>query len=286
VKIGVSSYSLYQEIKKGMSILDVMEWVKEAGGEHVEIVQLGFDLTKSSQLADEIRKKAEQLEIELSNYAIGANFIKKSKEEYRQEIERVKREVDLASVLGVKLMRHDVAARPIPETSIRNFHTDLPALADACREIADYAKQYSITTSVENHGYYIQASDRVQLLVELVGRKNFRTTLDAGNFLCIDEDPLSAVKNNIRYASMVHIKDFYYRQALSKMGEGWFTTKYGNYLKGAIAGDGDLNMRDILKVIKESGYSGYLSIEFEGLEDCRYGTKTSLENVKKILQEI
>lgn len=56
-----------------------------------------------------------------------------------------------------------------------------------------------------------------------------------------------------------------------------FTTKYGNYLKGAIAGDGDLNMRDILKVIKKSGYSGYLSIEFEGLEDCRYGTKTSLE---------
>ncbi|UAL50183.1 hypothetical protein [Metabacillus dongyingensis] len=84
---------------------------------------------------------------------------------------------------------------------------------------------------------------------------------------------------------MVHIKDFYYRQALSKMGEGWFTTKYGNCLKGAIAG-GDLNMRDILEVIRKSGYSRYLSIEFEGLEDCRYGKKTSLGNVKKILQEI
>ncbi|USK26425.1 hypothetical protein [Metabacillus hrfriensis] len=84
---------------------------------------------------------------------------------------------------------------------------------------------------------------------------------------------------------MVHIKDFYYRQALSKMGEGWFTTKYGNCLKGAIAG-GDLNMRDILEVIRKSGYSGYLSIDVKGWKIAGTELKTSLGNVKKILQEI
>ncbi|MBO1914269.1 TIM barrel protein, partial [Microvirga sp. 3-52] len=109
-----------------------------------------------------------------------------NEEDYQAEIVRVKKEVDIANQLGIKFMRHDVASRPIPETTIQQFEADLPQLIEACREIADYANQYGIITSVENHGYYIQASDRVQSLVSHVDRPNFKTTLDIGNFLCVD----------------------------------------------------------------------------------------------------
>ncbi|MBO1914620.1 TIM barrel protein, partial [Microvirga sp. 3-52] len=104
-----------------------------------------------------VREKANEVGIELSNYAIGANFITDNEEDYQAEIVRVKKEVDIANQLGIKFMRHDVASRPIPETTIQQFEADLPQLIEACREIADYANQYGIITSVENHGYYIQA---------------------------------------------------------------------------------------------------------------------------------
>ncbi|WP_210367547.1 sugar phosphate isomerase/epimerase [Bacillus sp. REN3] len=287
MKFGVSSYSLYQAMQQGqMSFLEAIDWVKGIGGEHFEVVPLGFDLLENASLVKEIRKKAEDEGIELSNYAIGADFLKDDPDEVQLEIERVKKHVDIAHELGVKFMRHDVASRPPAEATIVNFIDDLPVLAEACREIADHARSYGIVTSVENHGFYVQSSDRVQLLVHKVGRPNFRTTLDVGNFLCADEDPVSAVKNNISLASMVHVKDFYHRPDDRDPGEGWFRTTAGNFLRGAITGQGDLDLRQILKIIKKSGYDGYLSLEFEGLEECRFGTRVGFENLRRIWQEV
>ncbi|SFE03708.1 Sugar phosphate isomerase/epimerase [Paenibacillus catalpae] len=281
MKFGVSTYSYYQALQSGeMDVLGVIDTVAEIGGEHVEIVPLGFNLTENPQLIEDVRRRAEEKGIILSNYLIGANFAGKSEAEYEREIERVKREVDIAAKLGVLLMRHDVASSP--DTSIRHFNNELPKLAEACRRIADYAAAKGITTSVENHGYFLQASDRVQTLIHATDRTNFRTTLDIGNFLCVDENPASGVSNNIAYASMVHIKDFYVRHPESNLGEGWFRSANGNYLRGAIVGHGDIDMRRVLGIVKQSGYDGYISVEFEGLEPCRFAVQQGLNQLKKI----
>jgi hypothetical protein len=41
----------------------------------------------------------------------------------------------------------------------------------------------------------------------------------------------------------------------------------------------------IVKIIKESGYDGYISVEFEGKEDCLWACKVSLDNAKKLFAE-
>jgi inosose dehydratase len=284
MKLGISSYSLQGAINsKEMTILDVVQWVADQGGEHVEIVPIGFSLAEDLPLTDAIRQKAEESGIGISNYAIGANFLT---DDFEKEIERVKQEVDIAHRLGVKRMRHDVAWKAPNEISIRDFEKDLPRMAEACSIIADYAAQFDIVTSIENHGYYVQASDRVQRLIHVVDKENFKTTLDTGNFLCVDEDPVAAVKKNLSYASMVHVKDFYHRTSSLGLGEGWFPTSSGNYLRGAITGHGDINLQEILKVIKQSGYDGYISIEFEGMEECKQAAKISLDNVRKIWEAV
>src|SRR5690625_143589 len=287
MKIGLSSYSLLQALDGGeMSIIDAIQWIAGQGGEHIEIVpELGFSFKENPELIDEIRKTATEVGIEISNYAIGANFITETEDEFRAEIDRVKKEVDIANRLGVKLMRHDVASRPIPETTIKNFEKDLPQLVLACREIADYASEYGMTISVENHGLYIQASDRIQSLINHVDRPNFKTTLDVGNFLCVEEDPVAAVKNNIAYASIVHIKDFLYRPEQLHPGEGWMQTTSGNHLRVTIVGHVDISMREIIKVIKSSRYDGYISIEFEGMEECKQASKIGMDNVRRLWDE-
>lgn len=285
MKLGVSIYSLRQAVLSGeMDFVGAIGRVADLGGEHVEIVPFGLDLTRNLELVEAIRSKAAEAGIEISNYAIGASFTNLCDEAFEQEIERVKREVDIAAVLGAKLMRHDVANSE--DTSLRQFMADLPKMVEACRRIADYASQYGITTSIENHGYYVQASDRVQMIVKEVARDNFRTTLDIGNFVCVDENPLVGVRNNARLASIVHVKDFYIRPGSVNPGEGWFRSSHGTYLRGAIAGQGDLDIRASLRVVKESGFDGYLSIEFEGMEPCVQATKIALDNVRRIWEEI
>jgi sugar phosphate isomerase/epimerase len=288
MKVGLSTYSLSKAINAGkMDVLGAIRWISENGGEFVELSPSGYDLTDNPELIDAVVKAASAAGIDIASYTIGANFIQDTEDAYQVEIERVIKQVDIAGALGVKLMRHDAGTRPIPEATLENLENDLPKLVDACRIIADHANQYGITTSVENHGYHVQGSERVQRLILAVARDNFRTTMDIGNFLCVDEDPLSAVKNNISFASMIHFKDFYIRDAIRGMGEeGWFKSSHGRSLRGAIVGHGDIDIPAVLKVIKDFGYDGYISIEFEGMEDCEMGARIGMANVKRIWNEI
>jgi len=290
MKLGISSYCLSKGfLAKELTVLEGIEWIAGQGGEHIEIVPAGFNLTEDPQLADAIRMKAKAAGIDVSNYLVTANFVTPDMDSYENEIERIKREVDIAARLGVKLMRHDVASRPPSENSNEQFIKDLPLLAEACARIADYAAAFGITTSVENHGYYVQASDRVQSLIQAVGRPNYRMTLDVGNFLCVDEDPVSAVKNTIGLAAMVHVKDFYYRPSHRNPGNGlpgWLRTSGGHYLRGSIVGQGDIDLREIIRIVKASGYDGYISIEFEGIEEYRSATQTGFEFARRIWDEV
>lgn len=280
MKTGLSSYSLSHAINAGeMDIFQAIEWTAENGGEHIEIVPIGFTVENEAQ-AQAIADKAQAVGIDISSYTIGANLLHDNAADYQKEIVHLKKEVDIANALGVKLMRHDVASRPIPECTMENFLKDLPSIADGCREVAEHAKQYGITTSMENHGYHFQGSERVQQLLRAVDHSHFKTTLDIGNFMCADEDSVAATKNNMPFASMVHIKDFYLRDEGEQFAQGWFPTRQGRKLRGAIVGHGDINMPAVFKAIRSSGYDGYLSVEFEGMEECRIGSKVGMDNVK------
>lgn len=287
MKLGLSSYSLHRAIEaKEMTVLEAMEWAAENGAEHFEIVPLGsFALEINSPAIEEIRAKAKETGLELSNLAVGGNFLQPSDAEFEQEVARLCGQVDIAHALGMKLMRHDIAFLPPEQATSERFDAEFDRLVDGCRRVADYAAAYGITTSIENHGFFVQSSDRVQRIIHAVNRPNFKTTMDIGNFICVDEPNYSAVKRNYSLASMIHVKDFYIRPEWNDPGEGWFRSANGTYLRGAILGQGDVPVREILQFIKRSGYQGYLSLEFEGMEDCRLGSRYGLNYARRVWNE-
>ena len=262
MKIGLSSYSLSRAIAKGeLGILEAIDWVANAGGEHIELVPGATWDSHTPGLVEKIVARAKEAGIDLSSYTIGANFIQPDADARAKEVARLKSEVDIAGELGVKFMRYDAGYRPIPEATVENFEKDLPVVADCCREVAAYAAKYGITCSVENHGYHFQNCERVHRLVDMVNLPNYRTTLDVGNFLCADGDPVASVKTNIGIASFIHFKDFFLRTAGNPpIGEGWSRTKAGHYLRATVIGHGSVELVPIVKIIKESGYDGYVSI--------------------------
>jgi len=289
MKIGLSSYSLLKAIKSGeMSILDAIRWIADNGGEHMEIVPYGYSLVDDPELADAVRETAKEAGIALSNYSMPANFVQDTEEMFDEEVARVKLHVDLVHRLGMKHMRHDVTAFTIPQEkmTIEWFEDHLHLMVRGSQLIADYAAQYGITTTIENHGFSVQSSDRVQRVLHEVARPNFKTTLDIGNFMCVDENPMIGVKKNLPYASLIHFKDFYFRPYDQHPGGGdWFLTSNGNYLRGAIVGQGDIEIRKIVKLIKESGYDGYITIEFEGMEECKAASRIAMDNLRRFWDE-
>ena len=282
IKIGFTSYSFAAALKSGeMNISQAIQFAAGLGAEHMEISPGSFgDMT--DDMVGTIVKAARECKIDLSSYTIGANFVQPDAAAVAKEIERVKGQVEIAAKLGVTRMRHDCGWRPQPECTYENFNREVEIFADACGQIADKAKTYGIVTSIENHGFYVQGSERVQRVILAVNRDNFRTTLDVGNFLCVDEDPECAVLNNIGYASMIHFKDFHIRRNVTDPA-GFIKTLHGRYIRGAVTGDGDVDLPTICKIIKNSGYDGYLSIEYEGREECKFACTRAIKNVRELM---
>ena len=139
---------------------------------------------------------------------------------------------------------------------------------------------------VENHGFFCQDSERVEKLINGVAHPNFGWLVDMGNFLCADEPPATAVGRAMPYAFHVHAKDFHVQSgAGTDPGEGWFQSRGGNYLRGAVIGHGDVPVMQCLRIMKNAGYDGVLSIEFEGIEDPIRGMTISLANLRRYVAE-
>lgn len=294
MRFGFSSYSFHQRLSTGqMSIHDVIDWVADSEGEHLEFAALsdapenpvpciGWEPDRIA----EVRDHAAERGVILSNLCVAAEFFRADTPvAVEPEVARVKAYVDLAGALGIGKLRHDVSMRLVPGDDTRAFERALEAIVPPTKEIARYAAGVGVTTSIENHGFFVQSSERVRRVLHAVDEPNFQTTLDIGNFVCVDEDPTAAVPSNLPYASIVHLKDFYIRPADQDPGEGWFRSRGGKYLRGAIVGNGDLDIRTVASAIRASGYDGFASIEFEGQEDCLVGCRRGIANARRFYDE-
>ncbi|KWX89309.1 sugar phosphate isomerase, partial [Paenibacillus riograndensis] len=75
MKLGISTYSLHSAFAAGeLTLKGVLETIADLGAEHAEIVPLGFNLIDNPELVGVILQTAADRGLELSNYAIGANF--------------------------------------------------------------------------------------------------------------------------------------------------------------------------------------------------------------------
>ncbi len=285
MKTCVSSYSFssYSD-KTGATQKDLISKAKELGFDAIEFVDLNPEKGMTqAEYAEILREESEKVGIPIANYTIGADFL--NCKDFDQEVERLCRQADIAKILGAKGMRHDATVGyKSDEKAYKGFNEALPVLADGCRQVTEYAKTIGIATMVENHGFFCQESNRVERLVGAVGDPNFGWLIDVGNFLCGDDDPATAVGRAAPFAKYVHVKDFHIKSGSEfDPGEGFFTTRGGTYLRGAILGHGNVSVYQCLKTIKNSGYDGYVSIEFEGMEDNIPALEIGLANLKRML---
>lgn len=284
MKTSVSSYSYHKLLNKGeMDLFQVMDKTKEFGFDAIEFVEFTAPEGKTQQeFAAELRAYAEKIGLEIASYTIGANFLQ---DDVAAEVARLKGEVDIAAVLGVPVMRHDIFSRyPDSYTGVKTYKAVLPIIAPAIREVSEYAASKGIITMSENHGFIMQDADRLLELYTAVGCTNYRYLCDIGNFICADEDSTVAVGKMKDLIAHVHVKDFFIRSGMEPApGKGWFQTRSGNYVRGTVFGQGNIPALQCLRVIKNSGYDGYISLEFEGMEDTLMSIEIGIENMKRYI---
>jgi sugar phosphate isomerase/epimerase len=116
---------------------------------------------------------------------------------------------------------------------------------DQMGQFVDYAKTSQVTLLHENEkDIYGDMADRcLELMKEFYG-DHFKAVFDFANFVQCKQDTLSAYEMLKPYIAYVHIKDALWSDA-----------------SVVPAGHGDGHVSEILKMLKDNGYKGFLSLE-------------------------
>jgi sugar phosphate isomerase/epimerase len=282
MKLGVSSYSYSRYLGEGkLDLFGVISTTAEIGFTGIEFTGFGpnGDGKDPIEFAKKIKDACAAAKLEIMSWTVGADFLRNDVD---SEIERLKGQVDIAAALGAPAMRHDATGGfPGRANNLSDFIEALPIVARGYGGVTEYAASKGVRTMIENHGFFFQDSDRVEALINKVGNPNFGALVDIGNFLCADEEPTQAVKRMTPYAFHVHAKDFHVKCPCSDPGDGWFRSRGGVPLRGAIVGHGNVNTKRCIEILKEGGYDGFLSIEFEGMEDNRKALEIGFANLRR-----
>ena len=282
MKITVSTVSFSKWIQDN-SQLAVIQKLKEMGCGSIAFSRiLPHDGSSEAQYAEKLRLECDKHGMLISDYVFPADFIDGSDGDISREIARVKKQIDIAEILGVNIIRHDATnSKRFP-----SFEKALPILARGCAEVSDYAAKKGIRTTVENHGFFCQGSERLVHLFHAVDHENFGLLCDIGNFLCFDEDPIEAVTRVAPYTIHTHVKDFLFKSGSQPHpGQGFMRTRGGNYIRSTILGHGVVPVLQCLGVLQRAGFDGYVGLEYEGYacEDNLTGVALSVKNLNRFI---
>lgn len=289
MKFSVSLYSFFSAIRSGeLTPIECVAKSKELGFDAIEAVDfvLAGKPEEMPDKAKELKAEADKQGLAISSLAASADLLNgmDGSGNVKAEIERVKRMVDIAEILGAPRMRHDITMGQ--KGNPKSYAALVPQLAESVREITEYAAGKGIVTMTENHGFFSQDSERVELLYNTVNHPNFGLLCDIGNFVCADENPATAVARVAPYAKYVHAKDFIIKSYYDDdPGEGAFQSRAGNYLRGTIIGHGNVPVKQCLHILKAAGYDDTIAIEFEGMEPAVAAVRIGLANLKKYWEE-
>jgi sugar phosphate isomerase/epimerase len=128
-------------------------------------------------------------------------------------------------------------------------------------QIITVAEAYNVVVTIEVHGYFTTNPDRVEQMLDFVPSANLRMNFDTGNTFIAGQDPVAFCRRFIDKISHVHIKDVSASLAGSLRGKDT-----GIAISHCAIGDGvnAENIKSCLKMLRDHGFRGVLSMECEG----------------------
>jgi sugar phosphate isomerase/epimerase len=263
MKPSITVYSCKQMFAaKEMTIKSFIEYAAKTGFRGVD---LGYYWEDKEKEIPQVSLWLKEHDIALSGYIVGNNFgAVVGTDKVRDEIAKVKTAIDEAAALGAKVMRIFAGGR---EGLSWDQGRDL--ICDCLAESTSYATTKGISLALEDHGGLAAVSSQVLYYVKKINSPFFRTNVDIGNFWNAGEEPGAGVAATAPYAAMVHVKD------LKKRPDG--------SLESVPVGDGDIDFSHCFRILRDTGYDGFVSLEYEARIDAYEGITRSIAHIKKSL---
>lgn len=157
--------------------------------------------------------------------------------------------------------RARIAGRVAPEDA-RFSADDWSRFADGANEIARQARAMGLVTAFHPHaGTYVETPGEIDQLLRCTDPELVGLCLDTGHVAYGGGDPVALARREATRVRHVHLKDIYrdrYERALARGLD--FTAAVGEDVFAPV-GRGSVDMRDVLRALRDCGYDGWLIVE-------------------------
>lgn len=258
MRIGCTSFSFDRDISEGkMTLSDFYEFCHGEGIEGVEFWDLHLPEKPDKGFIDNTKRELQALDLALATIAVNNHeFTSTDAEERAHDIAKVKRWIDLVAALDCSILR----VLPGELKILNTYRAErYPLVRAAFEECLEHAQARGVTMAVENCPREAYPEAVLDLIREL-NTPYLRTCPDIGNLP--QAVRYQAWQEYAPYAVHAHAKAFDFNE------RGDETT---------------IDYSRMMTILKESGFEGYLSIEFEGDGDEAMGVRKSLALVRRYL---
>ncbi|WP_240415369.1 sugar phosphate isomerase/epimerase family protein [Paenibacillus periandrae] len=227
----------------------------------------------------QVEKALQQEGLEIACVGASNNFALPDAASRQEQLNHIIESVDIAARFGAKVVRVFSGNQQdgVAYDEARYW------IIEGLKAAADYASSKNVVLCLENHGLFAGKSEQVRSIIREVDSFALRSTFDMGNFMLVDENPNDAFEQLQSVVAHVHCKDFI------KVGEDFQGESYaslsGDKYAGTIIGEGSVDLRHLLGRLKENGYDGWLTVEFEGNAEQKAGSIQSIDHLKQLLGE-
>ena len=203
-------------------------------------------------------------------------------------------QVDAAAAVGARVVTFAaIDSQPLPPGRAPAegglpFAGAAGPLVRQMRELAGYAGEREVEVALLNHGSFACTSWHQEWVVRLAGAANAGACLDPGNYLYYEgEDPVAATRRLRERVAAVRLGDWRLRDgervASEFAGEGRLDP-----WEAAVFGEGEVDHGACLRILREAGYEGWLSIKSAGSSPLGPddALRRSLEEVRRLAASI
>jgi sugar phosphate isomerase/epimerase len=263
LKMSLNAFSFNDLLMaKKMTLENLLETTSEIGFDGIDITGYyfqGYPNVPSDEYLYEIKRKAFRLGLDITGTGVRNDFTEPDKNKRAEQVQLVKNWIDAASKIGAPVVRIFAGTQNPAGYSRTQM---LTWMLDDIKECLAHGKQNGVMVAIQNHNDFIQTADHAIEFIEKVNSDWFGLILDTGSYRI--DDPYTEIAKTAKYAVNWQIKE-------------------NVFVNGA---EKEADIARLIKIIKTSGYKGYIPIETLGPGDPRSKVEALFKKVKDAVNHV
>ncbi len=262
-KTSLNVYSFNQLLRDGIiDLFDVLDFCAEHNFDAVDPTGYyfpGYPEAPSDDYINRFKRKAFLLGLDISGTGVSNDFTQTDSNKRNADIAMIKEWIVVAAKMGSPNLRIFAG-----KTNHEGYSREqvFEWMARDIKECCDFGKKHGVMIALQNHNDFLKTAADVQRIIEMVDSDWLGLNLDIGSYSV--HNPYEEIAKNIQHAITWQIKE-----------NVWINGK-----------ESPTDLEILLKIIKDSGYRGYLPIETLGKGDPYKKVPALLNEMESILSTL